>query len=50
MSNIRCTTLRFNLEKPIDRAAWEALQAMDREIFKSYSQAVTLAVTEYFKR
>ena len=50
MSNIRCTTLRFNLDKPLDRAAWEHMQAMDREIFKSYSQAVVLAVTEFFKR
>lgn len=49
MSNIKCTTLRLNLDKPLDRQAWEYLQGMDKDEFKSYSQAVALAVTEYFK-
>ena len=50
MSNIKCTTLRFNVDKPLDWQAWEYLQGMDKDEFKSYSQAVALAVTEYFKR
>ncbi len=50
MSNIKCTTLRFNLDKTLDRQAWEYLQGMNKEEFKSYSQAVALAVTDYFKR
>ena len=50
MSNIKCTTLRFNIDKPLDRQAWDYLQGMDKDEFKSYSQAVALAVTEYFKR
>ena len=50
MSNIKCTTLRLNVDKPLDRQAWEYLQGMDKDKFKSYSQAVALAVTEYFKR
>ena len=50
MSNIKCTTLRFNVDKPLDWQAWEYLQRMDKDEFKSYSQAVALAVTEYFKR
>ena len=49
MSNIKCTTLRFNLDKPLDRQAWDYLQGMDKDEFKSYSQAVTIAVTEYFE-
>ena len=49
MSNIKCTTLRFNLEKPLDRQAWEYLQSMDKDEFQSYSQVVLVAVTEYFK-
>lgn len=49
MSNIKCTTLRLNLDKPLDRQAWEYLQSMDKDEFKSYSQAVAIAVTEYFK-
>ena len=39
MNNIKCTTLRFNLDKPLNRQAWEYLQSMDKEKFKSYSQA-----------
>lgn len=50
MSNIKCTTLRLNIDKPLDRQAWDYLQGMDKDEFKSYSQAVALAVTEYFKR
>ena len=50
MSNIKCTTLRLNLDKPLDRQVWEYLQGMNKDEFKSYSQAVALAVTEYFKR
>lgn len=50
MSNIRCTTMRFNLDKQPDRQAWEYLQGMDKEKFRSYNHAVAIAVTEYFKR
>ena len=50
MNNIKCINLRFNLDKPLDRQAWEYLQNMDKNEFKSYSHAVALAVTEYFKR
>ena len=50
MNNIQCTTLRFNLDKPLDRQAWEYLQSMDKGEFKSYSHAVAVAVTEFFKR
>ena len=49
MSNIKCTTLRLNLDKPLDRQAWEYLHSMDKDEFKSYSHAVAMAVTEYFK-
>ncbi|MBP1564888.1 MAG: adenylate cyclase [Oscillospiraceae bacterium] len=42
--------LRFNLDKPLHREAWEQLQNMDKEKFKSYSNAVVIAVTDYFQR
>ena len=32
--------LRFNLDKPLHREAWEQLQNMDKEKFKSYTNAV----------
>ena len=50
MSEIRCTNLRFNLDKPVQRAAWECLQTMDKQQFKSYSQVIALAVVDYFDR
>ncbi len=50
MSNIKCTTLRFNLEKPLDRQARDYLQGIDKDEFKSYSHAVAVALTEYFQK
>ena len=50
MSEVKCTNLRFNLNKPVQRAAWECLQTMDKTRFKSYSQVIALAVVDYFDR
>ena len=50
MSEVKCTNLRFNLDKPVQRAAWECLQTMDKAQFKSYSQVIALAVVYYFDR
>lgn len=48
--HIRSTNLRFNLEKEPQRRAWEYLQNMSKEQFKSYSNAVALALVDYFER
>lgn len=50
MSEVKCTNLRFNLDKPVQRAAWECLQTMDKAQFKSYSQVIAHAVVDYFER
>ena len=50
MSEVKCTNLRFNLDKPVQRAAWEYLQTMDKTRFKSYSQVIALAIVDYFDR
>lgn len=50
MSEVKRTNLRFNLDKPVQRAAWECLQTMDKAQFKSYSQVIALAVVDYFDR
>ena len=50
MSDIFSTTIRFNLTKEDDRRAWMYLQTMDRERYRSYSQAVATAVNDYFSR
>ena len=49
MSNIRTICLRFNLDKPLHKKAFEYLRSMDKAAFKSYTQAVALAITEYFE-
>ena len=41
-NHIRNTNLRFNLDKDQQRKAWEYLQTMDRQNFKSYSQVSPL--------
>ncbi len=41
-NNIRNTNLRFNLDKEQQRRAWEYLQTMNRQDFKSYSQVIRL--------
>ena len=41
-NHIRNTNLRFNLDKDQQRRAWEYLQTMDRQNFKSYSQVSPL--------
>ena len=50
MSNIRTVCLRFNLDKPLHKKAFEYLKSMDKSAFKSYTQAAALAITEYFER
>ena len=50
MSEVKCTNVRFNLDKPVQHAAWECLQTMDKARFKSYSQVIALAVVDYFDR
>ena len=49
-NNIRSTNLRFNLEKDLQRKAWEYLQAMEKQEFRSYSHVVALALVYYFDR
>jgi len=49
-NNIRSTNLRFNLDKDLQRKAWQYLQTMDKNTFKSYSNAIALSVCDYFER
>ena len=49
MSHIRTVVLRFNLDKPLHRQAYDYLRSMDKAAFKSYTQAAALAITEYFE-
>ena len=48
--NIRSTNLRFNLEKDTQMRAWQYLQTMDKQHFKSYSNVIALALVEYIER
>lgn len=44
------TNIRFNLENEDDRKAYEYLQDMDRQQYKSYTKAVVIALIEHFER
>ena len=44
------TNIRLNLCDEQDRQAWEYLQTMDREKYKSYTRAVVVALNNYFSR
>ena len=50
MSNIKKTTIRFNMDNPIHREAWSYLQSIDKNKFKSCSSAIMTAIIEYFDR
>ena len=47
--NIRSTNLRFNLDKEIQNKAWQYLQTMDKQHFKSYSSVIAVALVDYFE-
>lgn len=44
------TNIRLNLCEEQDRQAWEYLQTMDREKYRSYTKAVVVALNDYFSR
>ena len=48
--SVHTTNLRFNTAKETQRRAWEYLQGMDKQRFKSYSQVISTALVEYFER
>ena len=50
IENIRRTNLRLNLEKDSQKRAWQYLQTMDKQQFKSYSNVIAVALVEYFDR
>ena len=50
MKNIKSLCIRFNLLKNKDKSAWDILHELDKKKWKSYSNAVILAVTDFFDR
>ena len=44
------TNIRLNLCDEQDRQAWEYLQTMDRQKYKSYTRAVVVALNDYCSR
>ena len=48
--NIRSTNVRFNLDKALQNKAWQYLQTMDKQKFKSYSNAIAVSLVDYFDR
>lgn len=49
-NNIVSTVLRFNLSKPLHAKAWNYLSEMDKDKYKSYTNAVVIAVIDLFER
>ena len=50
MKRIYSTTLRLNLEDEVERKAWERLQNLDRQKYRSYSKLIAEAVNAYYDR
>lgn len=48
--NIRSTNVRFNLDKDLQNKAWQYLQTMDKQKFKSYSNVIEVSLVDYFDR
>ena len=48
--NTRKLPVRFNLDKPDQKRAWEYLQTMDRSVFTSWNHVIHLALLDYFDR
>ena len=48
--NTRKLPVRFNLDKPDQKRAWEYLQTMDRSVFTSWNHVIHLALLDYFGR
>jgi hypothetical protein len=49
VANIKNTNLRFNLDNPTHRQAWDYLRNIDKAKFKSYSNIIAVAVVDYFE-
>ena len=50
MKNVYTTTLRLNLNIADDRRAWEYLQRMDKQKYRSINKAIIMALNDYFDR
>ena len=50
MRNTFTTSLRLNLNEPADRQAWMYLQSMDKTKYRSYREAIVIAINDYFSR
>ena len=48
MSHIFNTVLRLNLDHQEDRKAWEYLQQLDKQKYRSYSKAIIASINDHF--
>jgi hypothetical protein len=49
-ANTKEMSIRFNLDKPEQRRAYEYLQTMDKQVFRSCNNVICLALIDYFDR
>ena len=50
MPNLKNTNIRFNLDKPLFKSAWDYMQSVDKSEFPSHSILIAKAVNEFFER
>ena len=50
MDNIKTMCFRFNWNNPNHLKAWDYLHSIDKEKYKSYTDAVIISITDYFDR
>ena len=49
-ANTKEMSIRFNLDKPEQIKAYEYLQTMDKQVFRSCNNVICLALLDYFDR
>jgi len=49
MVNTKRKTLRFYLDNPTHKKAWDYLQTLDKSRFKSFNDTVAIAVADFFE-
>lgn len=50
MANVKLINIRLNLDNPLHFKVWNYLQNLEHKEFKSYSDAATKAIADYFDR
>ncbi len=50
MADVKNTNIRFNLDKPVFKTAWDNLQSRNKKEFSSVSLLIATAINDFFER